>query len=396
MLSVRAIALLTAATLATSASAPLLQAQSPDSVRASGKSKKPKDEQKGDKSGEKSGEKKAGKRTPSDSTEKSEKKPPKLSPLFTSETPLAVTFTTNIKQLRKDRGAKAPYHAATLSYTDSTGKVVTVDARARTRGIWRLKNCEFPPVRMKVADKAGKQTVFNNIAEPKLVTYCRNSDVYDNYILQEFMLYRIYRLLTPVSHHVRLLKMTYADSATGKVEATRYSFVVEDPATLAERVGGEVVRQTGADSDDLDAPQSAIAFVFQYMIGNTDFSFGGLHNAELIRTRTGQILPIAYDFDFSGAVNTHYAAPDPKLRIRSVRERQFRGYCAYKLEYQKVIDLFIAKKPEIYALYADPLGQLLSPRIIKETLSYFDDFYKSIPNAKEAQKRVFDECVGTN
>ena len=108
------------------------------------------------------------------------------------------------------------------------------------------------------------------------------------------------------------------------------------------------------------------------------------------------MLPIAYDFDFSGAVNTHYAAPDPKLRIRSVRDRQFRGYCAFKAEYAKVIDLFNAKKPEIYALYADPLGQLLPPRIAKETLAYFDEFYKSIPNAKEAQKRVFGECVETN
>jgi hypothetical protein len=132
------------------------------------------------------------------------------------------------------------------------------------------------------------------------------------------------------------------------------------------------------------------------MIGNTDFSFGGLHNSELIRTANGMILPVAYDFDYSGAVNASYAVPDPRLRIKNVRDRQFRGYCAYKDEYLKVIDVFKAKKDAIYALYADSLGQLLSPRTVKETLSYFDDFYKKIQTPKEAQRQVFDECVATN
>ncbi len=369
-------------------------AQGGDTVRATGKSGSKSADKTGDKK-EKT-EKKGEQKSPEPGDSVGEPKIPKLSPMFTSEAPLALTLTTNIKQLRRDKLATAPYHAATLSYTDSSGKVVTVEARARTRGIWRLKNCEFPPVRLKVADKAGKQTLFNNIGEPKLVTYCRSSDVYDQYVLQEFMLYRVYRVLTPVSHHVRLFKATYADSATGKIEATRYSFAVEDPAVLAARLGGEMVKQTGADADDLDPAQSAIAFVFQYMIGNTDFSFAGLHNAELVRTSQGRILPIAYDFDFSGAVNTHYAAPDARLRIRTVRERQFRGYCAFKTDYQQVIDLFKAKKAEIYALYADPLGQLLPPRVVRETLAYFDEFYGQIQTVKDAQKRIFDECMASN
>jgi len=323
-------------------------------------------------------------------------KVPKLSPLFQAETPLAVTFMTNMKQLKRDRGEKAPYHPATFTYADSSGAKVVVPVRARTRGIWRLKNCDFPPVRIKVSDKEVKGTLFHSIGEPKMVNFCHSTETYEQYILQEFMLYRVYQVLTPVSSHVRLLKVAYADSASGKVENTRYGFFAEDPDQVAARNGGTVVKQKGATADDLDPRQSAIAFIFQYMIGNTDFSFGGLHNSNLIRTTTGEILPVAYDFDYAGAVNTSYAVPDPQLRIKNVRDRQFRGYCAFKDEYIKALDLFKTRKDAIYALYTDPVGQLLSPRSVKDAISYFDDFYKQIQTPRQAQREIFDECVKTN
>ena len=142
-------------------------------------------------------------------------------PLFASETPLAVTLTTNIKQIKKDKMADAPWRAATLSYAGTDGKTVTLPVRIKTRGVWRLKHCDYPPIRIKVGDKAGKGTLFADIDEPKLVTYCRNQDAYEQYVLQEAQIYRMNRLLTDVSHKVRLVQMSYADSATGKVEVTR-------------------------------------------------------------------------------------------------------------------------------------------------------------------------------
>ena len=156
-------------------------------------------------------------------------------PLFASETPLAVTLTTNIKQIKKDKTADAPWRAATLSYAGTDGKTVTLPVRIKTRGVWRLKHCDYPPIRIKVGDKAGKGTVFEDIDEPKLVTYCRNQDDYEQYVLQEAQIYRMNRVLTDVSHKVRIVQVSYADSATGKVEVTRYSFIVEDPAQVARR-----------------------------------------------------------------------------------------------------------------------------------------------------------------
>lgn len=314
-------------------------------------------------------------------------------PMFASEKPLELTLTTNIKQIKKDKTADAPWRTATIAYTGEDGKTVTVPVRVKTRGIWRLKHCDFPPIRIKVADKAGKGTLLEDLDEPKLVTYCRNLDTYEQYVLQEAQLYRINRLVTDVSHKVRLVRLSYADSATGKVDVTRYSFLIEDPAQVARRANGAILDRKGATADDLDPDISALAFTFQYFIGNTDFSFAGLHNGEVIALADGRNLPVSYDFDFAGAIDATYAGVDPSLKVTRVRDRLFRGYCSHQAAYPKAFDLFIAKKDAIYALYRDEIGQLISPNKVKSTLGYYDDFYESIKTPKDVQRNLFSTCV---
>ena len=320
-------------------------------------------------------------------------KKPKAPPMFASEQPLELTLTTNIKQIKKDKTGDAPWRAATISYAGDGGKTVTVPVRVKTRGVWRLKHCEYPPIRIKVADKAGKGTLLADLDEPKLVTYCRNLDTYEQYVLQEAQLYRINRLVTDVSHRVRLVRLSYADSASGKVEVTRYSFLIEDPAQVARRANGVVLDQKGATADDLDPEISALAFTFQYFIGNTDFSYGGLHNGEVIALADGRNLPVSYDFDFAGAIDATYAGVDPSMKVTRVRDRQFRGYCVHQAAYPNAFAQFIAKKDAIYALYRDEIGRLIAPGTVKRTLGYFDDFYTDIATPKDVQRNLFSTCV---
>lgn len=347
---------------------------------------------------QKAADKKADDKKPAraDSAKKPEKKPDANGPnppLYRSEAPLEITFTTNIKQLKRDRQDNAPWRAASMTYKDSTGAAVTVPMRTRTRGIWRLKHCDFPPVRVKIADKDGRKTLFANAEEPKIVTYCRNSDTYDNWILQELQLYRAYRLVTEASHKVRLVKMSYADSATGKIEAVRWSFFIEDPAQVAQRLGGGIVKMKGASADDLDPTASAIAFTFQYFAANTDFSFHSLHNGEILMLGDGRNIPIAYDFDFSGAINATYATADPKLPIKSVRERLFRGYCAHSDAYPAAWELFRTKRDAIDALYTDPIGKLLPSSTVQVTLRYFNDFWQDIRTNEQGKRKLLDDCL---
>jgi hypothetical protein len=315
---------------------------------------------------------------------------------FQSQDPIEVTLTTNIGKIRGDKSDNSPWRPATLSYKTTDGNLVTVPLKAHTRGIWRLKMCEFPPLRLNFSGQTSKGTIFAKLDKPKLVNYCHDMDTYEQYILQEYQLYRIYQLLTPVTHRARLLKIVYADSADGKVRARRYGFILEEPSAVAARLGGKMMVQKGARPGDLDSFQDALFGVFEYFIGNTDFSEAGLHNVELFFNSDGVVMPIAYDFDFSGAVNARYATVDPSLSIPNVRQRLFRGYCTDAESYGKAFAVFNEKKPEIYALYNDSIGKLMDRGTVKETLRYFDEFYDTINNQRAAKRSIIDSCIGRN
>jgi hypothetical protein len=316
-----------------------------------------------------------------------------IPPIFQSETPFAVTFTANLKRLRADKKDGAPWRDASVTYTDSAGAKVVVPIKARTRGIWRLNNCEFPPLRLDFAKDSVKSTPFAKLDKPKLVSYCRNSPRFEQYVLQELQLYRIYQLLTPMSHRARLLRVAYADSARGEVLTTKYAILLEEPDEMAERIGGKMLEQQGAGPADVDTLAEAVFSVFQYMVANTDFSLVMLHNVELvIRQADGQVIPVAYDFDFAGAINAPYATTDPRLSIRHVRQRLFRGFCAPPETFERVFALFREKKDAIYALYSDEVGNLLDRTIAREALEYFDAFYKTINDPKQAKREIVESC----
>ncbi|MEO8562777.1 MAG: hypothetical protein ABI601_11920 [bacterium] len=318
----------------------------------------------------------------------------KVPRLFQSDTALVMTFTTNLRQLRRDKGQTPPWRWASLTYTDSANKPAVVPLRVRTRGIWRLRECSFPPVRLNFSDKETKHTLLHDLEKPKLVNYCKDTEQYEQYILQELQLYRVYQLLTPVSHRVRLIKLSYVDSASGKRDAERYAIIVEDPGQLANRLSAKLEKTKGASPSDFEAPQLALAYLFQYFIGNLDFSFNGLHNTELLMTTDGRLLPVAYDFDFAGAVNTSYATPPQNFGMRSVRMRKFLGPCEVAAEYPKALARFVEKKDAIYALYHDEVGKRMNDRVVKETLSYFDEFYDALRTPQQAERNVFGRCIG--
>ena len=318
----------------------------------------------------------------------------KPSPFFESEKPLELTLTANFRQLRGDKGTEHPWRPGTLSYTADDGKPVTAPVRVRTRGIWRLKTCQFPPTRLNFVKDSTKATVFKGLDQPKLVSYCRDNDEAEQYVLQELQLYRIYRLLTPISHAARLVRMTYMENAGGRPLTTRYAFLMEEFSVVAAQAGGEEIATKGAKKGDLDPYHDALIGVFQYFIGNTDFSISGLHNAELIQRPDGTIFPVAYDFDFSGAVNARYATVDPSLTVKNVRDRLFRGMCVETAEFNRVIALFNDKKSAIYALYSDEVGQRMARRTVDETLKYFDEFYRTIKDPRKVKREILDACRG--
>jgi hypothetical protein len=225
-----------------------------------------------------------------------------------------------------------------------------------------------------------------------LTLHCRNADQYEQYVLQEFQLYRVQRLLSPLSFDVRLARVTYVDSEKRDTIAQRYAFLQEDDEEFAARLGARLVEIQGAGADDLDPYESAFLGVFQYFIGQSDFSVRALHNVVLLYRGMNHI-PVARDFDWTGAVDARYATPSPILPIRTVRQRVMRGYCAPPEEYERVFALFREKKDAIYALYGDSLAAAMKPDVVRATLQYFDDFYKVINNPADARRKIVGACL---
>jgi hypothetical protein len=331
-----------------------------------------------------------------DSTKAKKPRPWRPSPLFQSTTPLELTLTVNMRRIMGDRDTtkhEHPYRAATLAYRDSSGRSVTAPAQVRVRGIWRLQNCQFPPLRLRIAKKTADSTIFDRQRRPKLVTHCRNGDEFEQYVLHEYAIYRMHALVTPVALMSRLARITYVDSASGKPAATRAGILLEDEDNLAERLAGRVFEIKGVPPGQLEPFETVVLGLFQYMIGNTDWSIPALHNIQIIQADTATMprdLALAFDWDFSGLIRTRYSVPDPRLRIRNVRERLYRGVCPSEATLAKAIALFNEKRAAILAVYDEVPG--LQSSIARDGREYVEEFFRIINDPRRVRRDIMGEC----
>lgn len=321
-----------------------------------------------------------------------DKKPYSTPWMFTNDTVISFTLHAPFGKLRRDRQEETEYRVAHITFPDSLG-TARVPVRVRTRGVWRKENCQIPPLMLNFAKDSTRGTLFGHMDRVRFSSYCRNADDYEQYVLQEHQIYRVQKLLMPYTFAVRLARVTFVDSESNDTVSTRYGFLQEIDEEFAERVGVRLVGEQGAGPGDLDTYESALFGVFQYFVANSDFSIRALHNVVLVYKDPHHI-PVARDFDWSGAVNARYAKPNPVLNIRHIAQRIMRGYCAPPEDFERVFQLFRDKKDAIYGLYSDPLNSAMKPDVVKRTLAYFDQFYETINDPKRAQREILESCLG--
>lgn len=318
--------------------------------------------------------------------------PAKPTKLFTSDSVLSITIASDIKKYMGTRDSTAPWLPGRLT----TG-ADTLTIGLKPRGHFRRKSstCGFPPVSVKFEKKAVKGTVFAKQDKLKLVTTCWPARAdYESYIPQEYLLYKVYNLITPFSFLARYTQMTYADTAhADRAPIRTNAFFVEDQKDMAARNAGIRIPAKGATRDDFDPETLADISLFEFMIGNTDLSFAGEHNVRFVRTaQFGIVFPVPYDFDWSGVIDTRYAKPDPSLPIHSVRDRLWMSFCYTPEQLAPAIARFNAQRDAVSAIYRNTT--LIDKKIADATLAYFDDFYKIINDPKELTKAVKRHCAG--
>jgi len=328
-------------------------------------------------------------------------------PLFASHDLLTFTIEAPLSTIFKDRGTERTERPAKLIIPGSDGQPVRLDVAIRTRGKTRAERriCEFPPLRLDF-DIAGHGSVFERQNDLKLVTHCQDGrSEYDQYVLQEYLVYRMYNLLTDLSFNARLARVTYVDTEGKRDPVTRYAFLLEDVDAVAARNGWKALRIPAVPPQIVDPQILALVGVFQYLIGNPDWSLFTVepgedaccHNTVPVGAESGPIFSVPYDFDISGIVNTRYAdrlfGPETRnLGIRRVRERAYRGLCASAGHLPGVFGLFNQKRDAIYALYREQPG--VNAEVAKETVEYLDAFYETINDPRKVEREFANRCIG--
>jgi hypothetical protein len=313
-------------------------------------------------------------------------------PLFASNDPITFTLAGDMKTVNKDHDAKSTkQYPAEIRIARPDGQIdaipVTLSARGHLRRMART--CDSVPLRVELDKAHVKNTAFQGQKVLKLVVQCSGGGEYEQYVYREYLAYRIFNLLTPLrSFRARLAKITYVDAA-GKTTATRAGIFLEDDGDVARRLEGRTVALPRVKFENVDADSLNLMMVFEYMIGNTDFSIFALHNIVLVQKPDEKPLyTIPYDFDVSGLVNPPYALPARGLTIKTVIERLYRGPCRPLEQVEPTVANFVAKKDLVMALPDGIAG--MDKRARDEVKMYLESFYSTLKDSKDV-KRTFVE-----
>ncbi|MEO8763246.1 MAG: hypothetical protein ABI416_03120 [Ginsengibacter sp.] len=302
---------------------------------------------------------------------------------FLDDTPIEVTFTTDIKKLRNDKTTPV-YQPAKISMRFSDTSVISEDIRVKPRGHFRKNNCNLASLMLN----------FKNVSSPKLspldrlklVGGCENGNMYDELLLKEYLVYKIQNILSNKSFRVRLLHLNFNDSREKVKSYSQYGFFIEDVNDLAERNNCVEINNMNLVTSMANREQVTFVNLFQYMVGNVDWSIFKCHNIKLLAPKNDTLAspyPIPYDFDFCGLVNAGYASTPEDLGMASVRERLYRGFPRTLDELQAVIGIFTEKKENI--MYYIDHFELCSTKCRRGMKEYLEEFYKAVSTRKNIE-----------
>jgi hypothetical protein len=312
------------------------------------------------------------------------------SPLFASDDILEIRLSGDIKSLMEERTPNSNYYPVTLSYHDK-GNAYQVPMKVKTRGHFRLnrENCVYPPLMLNFSKSKELPIPFTDQDKIKLVTPCRA----EKYVVQEYLVYKLYNLITPKSLKARLVKVVYQDTVRGKATEPLYGILLEDDDQMAKRNGALITEKKIVRPEATDRSDFLKMAVFEYMIGNTDWSVQYQQNVKLIvPDSTSKPSTVAYDFDHAGIVRAPYAKPAPELMLASTATRRYRGFCVDDMTaFNEVFALFNELKGSLYKVYSD--NAMLDEKYIKITLNFLDDFYATINDPKKARKEFLYPCA---
>jgi len=123
-----------------------------------------------------------------------------------------------------------------LSATDTIDRKVKI----KPRGEYRQQTCSFPPIMLNFKKLFPAYSDTGKINKLKLVTHCQPGPASDENVLREYLVYKLFNVLTDTSYRVRLLRVNYIDTGKDRKPITQYGFFIEPIEILALRTNSSV------------------------------------------------------------------------------------------------------------------------------------------------------------
>jgi hypothetical protein len=280
---------------------------------------------------------------------------------------------------------KEDYLKAEITFNLNRPDSISQSVRLRTRGIFRNRYCMFAPIELNFKRADFGYPDLNKITKLKLVPQCSSGKDKEDYVLREYLAYKLFNVLTDTSFRVRLLTINYIDSEKKKKPVKQYGFFIEPVEMLAARINCLQVKSKTLNQKSI-IPKIMDRFaIFNYMIGNYDWSVPGLHNVTVLKSTgfdpSGLGIAIPHDFDWTGLVNPTYAIPTEEVGTENVRQRIFWGVCRTKEVYRKELELFLEKKSEFYKVINE--FPYVNNQAKKDMTGYLDGFFNQLEGKKD-------------
>jgi len=302
---------------------------------------------------------------------------------------------TEVKQLVKTQW-KEEYLPAEMTCHVNENFEVIHQVRVKARGQIRKNVCSKPMFWVNIRHAGIEAEDLTDVIKIKMVVRCMSSNTYKDYVLREYLTYQIWNLLSPYSFNTRLVRLKIIDTSRKNKESEDWAFLIEPEAMMAGRNNCMPIKNDRLSLSTVDKEWMDKVAFFSYMVGQADYSVTGRHNLKILTSKeysTTGFIPIPYDFDYCGLVNTIYATPDEtrqSIGLTSVRERYYLGACRSEEIYQETVDWLASYKEKIRELILS--FEYLDESEKEDLLDYIDSYYHESEQSWFLGRRIKSSC----
>lgn len=312
--------------------------------------------------------------------------------VFEEEGYLKIHISSDFDQFSEER-LEGKYQKAMMVTTISDSLESRIPIRIKPRGKSRRRLCDLPPIKLDLKKTTVIKESLQSIEKLKVVSPCKSGSVYENVLFKEFLVYKLFNVLTDKSFRVRLIELTLENTGENPWEQKQFGFIIEEGDAVGERLKMDYVNKFSLLPSMVNQEYYALLAMFEFMIGNPDWSLTGGQNLKTFRQGNEEpenTYSLPYDFDVASIVNAPYAVPPP-VGQTEVSLRPFNGVCLEVDQLQQAFDYMSSNQEELFATVEEfpylPKGQK------KKMANYMKTFFNQLQKSNTWKRIEIPPCT---